>query len=105
MNSRVWLASAQINTRLEKGSVLLKVFKIGGLQIYLNPICAELTGEPGYFYSRRAGGPFYCWRLEEKTGQWGYSRVRPDILTLRGFSSEGSLWRTGKLSPQRCRQG
>jgi hypothetical protein len=82
MNSRGSLVSAQINPEHEN----LKIFKIGGLQIYFNPICEELTSEPGDFYSRRAGGPFYRWRLEEESGRWCYYRVRPDIMTLRGLS-------------------
>lgn len=85
MSSRVSLVSAQIKLEHEKRRPLLKLIKMGGLQIYINPVCAGLTGEPGDFYSRRAGGPFYRWRFEEESGRWCFSRVHPTILTLRGF--------------------
>ena len=28
------------------------------------------------FYTRRAGGPYYCWRYEEQRGKWLGSRMR-----------------------------
>ena len=86
MSSRVSLTSALIDLKLEEREPLPKIIKIGGLQIYIDPVGAGLTNNPRDFYSRRAGGPFYRWSLEAKSGRWCFSRVQPTILTLRGFS-------------------
>jgi hypothetical protein len=86
MSSRPAFVSPPISPEQEEEErPLLKTIKMGGLQIYINPVCAGLTGEPVAFYSRRAGGPFYRWSFEEESGRWRFSRVRPSLLTLRGF--------------------
>lgn len=51
------------------------------LRVYSNPTGA---GEHVTFYSRRADGPFYCWRYEGAAGQWHVGRVHlPDLKALR----------------------
>lgn len=46
---------------------------MNGLRVYIN-----LT-RPGascaVFYTRREGGPYYCWRYEELSGHWLGSRM------------------------------
>jgi len=49
---------------------------MSGLRVYINPENTS-SGEQGTFYSRRADGPYYCWRYEAKQGQWCGSRVHP----------------------------
>jgi hypothetical protein len=46
---------------------------MNGLRLYTNAI-----GEDNFkvFYSRRANGPYYCWRFEEKLGRWRGLRVQ-----------------------------
>ena len=98
MSFRVSLVSALINPEDEEGSPLLRIIKMGGLQIYINSVCAGAANEHRDFYSRRAGGPFYRWRFEEESGRWSFSRVRPTILTLRGFSAAN--WKIVPLALQ-----
>ena len=47
---------------------------MNGLTVYIDlkrsdTLCA-------IFYTRRAGGPYYCWRYEELRGKWLGSRMR-----------------------------
>ena len=98
MSSRVSLASALVNPEHDESSPLLKIIKIGGLQIYTNPVSAGLTNGTGDFYSRREGGPFYRWRFEEESGRWCFSRVHPTSSTLRGFSAAN--WKVVPLALQ-----
>ena len=53
------------------------------LHVYVAPAGFDARGECTAFYSRRADGPFYRWRLVEDSGRWRYSRVSLDRLTLR----------------------
>lgn len=58
------------------------------LHVYINPVNTDaLIGHP-VFYSRRADGPFYCWRYETRLGQWRFSRVRLSHWTLRALCVE-----------------
>jgi hypothetical protein len=56
---------------------------MNGLRVYINPVEADALKEKRVFYSRRADGPFYCWRYEEEPGQWRSSRVRPSDWLLK----------------------
>ena len=98
MSSRVSLVSTLINPEHEKSVPLLKLDKMGGLQIYIDSVFKGLTSESIDYYSRRAGGPFYRWRFEEESGQWSFSRVHPTILALRGFSA--ASWKAVPLALQ-----
>lgn len=52
---------------------------MNSLRVYFNPAGTHAPGEQRVFYSRRADGPYYCWRYENKLGRWLVSRVRlPD---------------------------
>lgn len=98
MSSHVSLVSVQINPEHEERRPLLKLIKMGGLQIYINPVCAGVIGESVDFYSRRAGGPFYRWRFEAESGRWCFSRVHPTILTLRRLCAAN--WKVVPLTLQ-----
>ncbi len=39
----------------------------------------------GVFYSRRADGPYYCWRYEPECGRWTCSRVHLSDHTRRSL--------------------
>ena len=47
---------------------------MNGLRVYVNDSVSEQSG-PRVFYSRRANGPYYLWRFEERVGQWCFSRM------------------------------
>jgi hypothetical protein len=53
---------------------------MNGLRVYINPEGMDTSCETSVFYSRRADGPFYRWRYEEKLGRWQFSRVRQPEL-------------------------
>jgi hypothetical protein len=53
---------------------MASAFSMNGLRVYINPENAA-PSEQEVFYSRRADGPFYCWRFEAKQGQWCGARV------------------------------
>lgn len=53
------------------------------LHVYIDSINSDERVERSAFYSRRADGPYYCWRYAEDAGRWCYSRVNLDKLTLR----------------------
>lgn len=50
---------------------------MNGLRVYINTEGMDARGVPSVFYSRRADGPFYCWRYEERLGKWCFSRLHP----------------------------
>jgi hypothetical protein len=48
------------------------------LRIYTDRVSAGTHDAGGVFYSQRAGGPHYRWRLDEKgLGQWCFTRLHP----------------------------
>ena len=54
-----------------------------GLHVYVNPVGLDRPHGSTVFYSRRADGPFYCWRYETGLGQWRFSRVYLSLWTRR----------------------
>ena len=44
-----------------------------GLTVYIDLKRSETLC--AVFYTRRAGGPYYCWRYEELRGKWLGSRI------------------------------
>jgi hypothetical protein len=60
-----------------------KIVMMKDLRVYVNPEAARDNGEPRVFYSHRRGGPYYCWRYEEKLGEWCGSRVLPSSLLVK----------------------
>jgi hypothetical protein len=63
----------------------IKLIKRGGLLIYINPAGPNVAGEPGVFYSRREGGPYYRWSFASESLRWRCTRVHPNGLTLKSF--------------------
>ena len=55
------------------------------LRVYINPTGATTQSPHGVFYSRRADGPYYCWRYEEGLGRWLSSRVNLPDFTRRAL--------------------
>ena len=51
---------------------------MNGLRIYIGLKRTDPLG--AVFYTRRATGPYYCWRYEELRGQWLSSRLHADEL-------------------------
>ena len=52
------------------------------LRVYINSSSAAELERHGFYYSRRADGPFYCWFQEER-GQWQFTRVHLPESALR----------------------
>lgn len=62
---------------------------MNGLRVYFYTSGTDAPSSsscPEAFYSRRADGPYYYWRYEEKRGQWCCSRVRLTDPTLKALS-------------------
>ena len=55
------------------------------LRVYTNPSGQSAHNPHGVFYSRRADGPYYCWRYEEALGRWHSSRVHLPEFTRRAL--------------------
>ena len=55
------------------------------LRIYTNIGDMGTPLEHRVFYSRRAGGPYYCWCYVKKPGRWRFSRVHPSVWALKAF--------------------
>jgi hypothetical protein len=66
--------------------------KMNGLRVYVDPVSTELRGENCVFYSRRADGPYYCWRYEEGAGRWRGSRVDLSDMHCKAFCL--ASWKT-----------
>jgi hypothetical protein len=48
------------------------------LRVYTNRVSGDSPGAGGVFYSQRAGGPHYRWRLGgDGPGQWRFTRLHP----------------------------
>ena len=58
---------------------------MNGLRIYTNAGGLDAPLGREVFYSHRAGGPYYRWCLEKKSGQWRFSRVHPFGSTLKAL--------------------
>jgi len=54
---------------------------MNGLRVYINADSADARAKHSVFYSRRGDGPYYCWRYEERMGQWLFSRLHPPEWT------------------------
>jgi hypothetical protein len=58
---------------------------MNGIRVYINMAGVGPTLEPAVFYSRRADGPYYRWRFEQKSEQWRFRRVQPTVLMLKAL--------------------
>jgi hypothetical protein len=48
------------------------------LRIHTDRVSAGTPGVAGVFYSQRAGGPHYLWRLDESgPSRWRFTRLHP----------------------------
>jgi hypothetical protein len=49
------------------------------LRIYSSPASSDTFTEERVFYCQRENGPLYRWSVDERHGQWRYTRVHtPD---------------------------
>ena len=55
--------------------------EMNGLRVYINTQATETHEGCGVFYSRRADGPYYRWRYDEKVTQWRVARMRLSDVT------------------------
>lgn len=54
---------------------------LSGLRIYTSRTAAEVMGHGDEFFSRRADGPYYRWRYEERLERWRSDRMHlADVL-------------------------
>jgi hypothetical protein len=72
---------------LESGPVIVRIDKMNGLRVYINPQVKETCGGYGVFYSRRENGPYYRWAYEEKVSLWRVSRVSPSDFSPKTLSN------------------
>ena len=70
----------------------MSIVMVNGLRIYINGRAQETTGSDLVFYSRRADGPYYRWRYEERLKQWRGARVHASDFSPRELSM--SNWKT-----------
>jgi len=48
------------------------------LRVYTSRVSGDAPGAGGVFYSQRAGGPHYRWRLDDDgPGRWRFTRLHP----------------------------
>ncbi len=62
---------------------------MNGLRVYTNSTNGNGGGAQNgqrVFYSRRADGPYYCWRYQDEFGRWHGDRVHLTNITLRVLS-------------------
>ncbi len=59
---------------------------VNGLRIYINDKALEINSSDRVFYSRRADGPFYSWRFEQRQGQWRCARVHASDFSSKSLS-------------------
>jgi len=79
-------ASAAVQT-VESGPVVVRIDKMNGLRVYINPHVKETCGGFGVFYSRRENGPYYRWAYEETVSLWRVSRVSPSDFAPKALSN------------------
>src|SRR5919199_1054397 len=63
----------------------IKIVKMNGLRVYINPDETDALGAQSVFYSRRSDGPYYRWRYKEELGQWRGSRVHLDDVAHKAL--------------------
>jgi hypothetical protein len=71
---------------------------MNGLRIYINRIEPETTDDR-IFYSRRADGPYYRWRFEERLEQWRSARMHFEDVSPHDLCL--SNWKTVPSALQR----
>jgi hypothetical protein len=79
-------ASAAVQT-VESGPVVVRIDKMNGLRVYINPHVKETCGGFGVFYSRRENGPYYRWAYEETVSLWRVSRVSPSDFAPKALAN------------------
>jgi hypothetical protein len=72
---------------VESGPVVVRIDKMNGLRVYINPHVKETCGGFGVFYSRRENGPYYRWAFEETVSLWRVSRVSPSDFAPKALAN------------------
>jgi len=79
-------ATAAVTT-LDSAPVVVRIDKMNGLRVYINPHVKETCGGFGVFYSRRENGPYYRWAFEESVELWRVSRVSLSDFSPKALSN------------------
>ena len=72
---------------LESAPLVVRIDKMNGLRVYINPHVKETCGGFGVFYSRRENGPYYRWAYEETVSLWRVSRVSPSDFSPKTLAN------------------
>ncbi len=80
-------ASVAVVQTLESGPIVVRIDKMNGLRVYINPHVKETCGGFGVFYSRRENGPYYRWAFEETVSHWRVSRVSPSDFSPKALAN------------------
>ena len=81
------VASGAVVQTLESAPIVVRIDKMNGLRVYINPQVKETCGGFGVFYSRRENGPYYRWAFEETVKLWRVSRVSPSDFSPKTLSN------------------
>ena len=74
-------------TALDSAPVVVRIDKMNGLRVYINPQVKETCGGFGVFYSRRENGPYYRWAFEDTAKLWRVSRVSLSDFSPKALSN------------------
>lgn len=77
----------------------MNIVMVNGLRIYVNSGALGATDSDLVFYSRRADGPYYRWRYEERLKRWRGARVSASAFSPKQLSM--SNWKTVPSALQR----
>ena len=81
------LAATAAVTALDSAPVVVRIDKMNGLRVYINPQVKETCGGFGVFYSRRENGPYYRWAFEDTAKLWRVSRVSLSDFSPKALSN------------------
>ena len=65
---------------------------MNGVRVYVNATGPAATGRDIVFYSRRGGGPVYCWRYQGTLDRWRFARVNSSDMTFHELTAAN--WNT-----------
>ena len=81
------VTSGAVVQTLESAPIIVRVDKMNGLRVYINPQVKETCGGYRVFYSRRENGPYYRWAYEEKLSLWRVARVQPSDFSSKTLAN------------------
>ena len=57
-----------------------EIVRMSGLRIFIDAVGSDVLSRGTVFYSRRADGPYYRWRYEERLARWSGSRMHSELM-------------------------